>query len=355
LLDKAPLPCSDHEGTADLLVDEGGLILFADGLRYDVAQRLVESMREKGRSVTLSTRWAGLPTVTATAKPAVSPVAKEIEGLSLGEDFLPAVAAIEKSLTTDRFRKLLAEAGYQYLSAHETGDPSGRAWTEDGELDKLGHSLKGKLAGRIDEQVDLLLERIELLLDAGWNEIRVVTDHGWLWLPGGLPKVDLPKYLTASRWARCAAIEGGSKVEVPTVPWYWNRHKRVAIAPGIACFGAGNEYAHGGVSLQESLIPVIRVTPGAGAAEPVVTITDIKWVGLRCRIRIAPTHLGLSVDLRTKVNDPDSSVSKVRPLDAKSAASLLVADDALEGAPAVVVVLDAGGHVIVKQPTIVGG
>ncbi len=42
----------------------------------------------------------------------------------------------------------------------------------------------------------MLLERIEALLGAGWREVRVVTDHGWLWLPGGLPKVDLPKYLT---------------------------------------------------------------------------------------------------------------------------------------------------------------
>ena len=47
--------------------------------------------------------------------------------------------------------------------------------------------------------------------------------------------------------------------------------------------------------------------------------------------------------------------SKVRPVDAKGAASLLVADDELEGTPAVVVVLDASGHVITKQPTIIGG
>lgn len=352
LAEKEPLPDSDGQGAEDVLVELGGLILFADGLRYDVSQRLVERMREKGRSVTLSTRWAGLPTVTATAKPAVSPVAKEVKGLSLGEDFLPAVAAIEKPLTTDRFRKLLSGAGYQYLGANETGDPSGRAWTEDGELDKLGHSLQGKLAGRIDEQVDLLLERIESLLDAGWNEIRVVTDHGWLWLPGGLPKVDLPKYLTASRWARCAAIEGGSKVEVPTVQWYWNRHERVAIGPGIACFGAGNEYAHGGLSLQENLVPVIRVTAGVGTTKTVVKVVNITWVGLRCRVRIDSTQSGLSADLRTKVNDPNSSISKARPVDAKGAA---IADDELEGTPVVVVVLDADGHVIVKQPTIIGG
>lgn len=355
LAEKEPLPGCDGQGLEDLLVEPGGLVLFADGLRFDVSQRLVERMRSKGWSVTLSTRWAGLPTVTATAKPAVSPVTKHIKGLSLGEDFLPATADAEQPLTTDRFRKLLATAGYQYLDAHESGDSSGRGWTENGELDKLGHSLQGKLAGRIEEQVDLLVERVEFLLDAGWREIRVVTDHGWLWLPGGLPKVDLPRYLTASRWARCAAIKGGSKVEVPTVRWHWNSDERVAVAPGIACFGAGNEYAHGGLSLQESLVPVVRVTAGVAAAKTAVKIGDVSWVGLRCRIQVEAAQPGLSVDLRSKVNDPGSSISKVRPMDAKGAASLLVADDELEGTPAVVVVLDASGQVITKQPTIIGG
>jgi len=61
------------------------------------------------------------------------------------------------------------------------------------------------------------------------------------------------------------------------------------------------------------------------------------------------------VDLRAKVNDAGSSMSQARVLDAKGAASLLVEDDELEGSPAVVVVLDASGHVIAKQPTIIGG
>ena len=355
LAEKEPLPGHDGQGLEDLQVGSGGLVLFADGLRFDVSKRLVERMRLKGWSVTLSTRWAGLPTVTATAKPAVSPVTKGIKGLSLGEDFLPATADTEQPLTTDRFRRLLATAGYQYLGADESGDSSGRGWTENGELDKLGHSLQGKLAGRVEEQVDLLLERIEFLLDAGWREIRVVTDHGWLWLPGGLPKVDLPKYLTTSRWARCAAIKSGSKVEVPTVRWHWNAHERVAVAPGIACFGAGNEYAHGGLTLQESLVPVIRVTAGEAGAKAAAKVEDISWVGLRCRVQVETAQPGLSVDLRLKVNDPSSSVSKARPVDAKGAASLLVADDELEGTPAVVVVLDASGHVIAKQPTIIRG
>jgi len=355
IVEKEPLPGHDGQAIEELQVESGGIVLFADGLRFDVSQRLASRMRDKSWAVTLSTRWAGLPTVTATAKPAVSPVSKDIKGTSLGEDFLPATAAGEHPLTTDRFRKLLATSGYQYVGADETGDSSGRGWTENGELDKLGHSLQGKLAGRVEEQVELLLERIQTLLEAGWKEIRVVTDHGWLWLPGGLPKVDLPKYLTASRWARCAAIKGGSKVEVPTVRWHWNAHERVAVAPGIACFGAGNEYAHGGLSLQESLIPVIRVTAGKAAANASAEINEVNWAGLRCRVRVEGAQPGLSVDLRTKVNDPGSSVSQTRALDSKGSTSLLVADDELEGSPAVVVVLDASGHVIAKQPTIIGG
>ena len=355
LADQEPLPRHGEQDADDVRVDPGAVIFFADGLRLDVSHRLVEHLKSKGRAVEMSTRWAAHPTVTATAKPAVSPVSEHFMGASLGAEFQLVTADVGRPLSTDRFRKLLDASGYQYLSADETGDPSGRAWTEYGNLDKLGHSLQAKLAARIDEQIALLLERIESLLDAGWREIRVVTDHGWLWLPGGLPKVDLPKYLTQSRWARCASIEGDSTVQVLTVPWYWNAAERVAVGPGIACFGAGNEYAHGGLSLQESLIPVLRVTAGAVSVTVDASITAVTWVGMRCRVRIDPARPGLSVDLRTRVNDADSSATGARQVDAEGAASLLVADDELEGTPAAVVILDAGDQVIARQSTIIGG
>ena len=356
LAEKEPLPGQGGEDDNDARVGSGGAVLFADGLRLDVARRLVERERTQGRSVSVTTRWAALPTVTATAKPAVSPVAECVEGASLGENFLPVVGATQHSLTTARFRRLLASAGYQYLRADEVGDPAGRAWTENGELDKLGHSLQGRLAARIDDQIELLRERIGTLLDAGWREVRVVTDHGWLWLPGGLPKVTLPKYLTESRWARCAAIKGESTVEMPVVSWHWNAHERVAVGPGIACFGAGNKYAHGGLSLQESLVPVLRITAGARTGSEAATrIAAVTWAGLRCRVQIDPPAQKLTVDLRTRVGDADSSATGPRLLDTGGAASLLVEDDDMEGIPAAVVVLDAGGQVVARQSTIIGG
>ena len=368
LADQEPLPRHGEQDADDVQVDSGAVVLFADGLRLDVSHRLLERLKAKGRAVEMSTRWAAHPTVTATAKPAVSPVSEHFGGASLGADFRIVTAKLGRPLSTDRFRKLLDASGYRYLRADETGGPSpptplprgeggtsGRAWTEYGKLDKLGHSLQAKLAAQIDEQIARLLERIESLLDAGWREVRVVTDHGWLWLPGGLPRVGLPKYLTQSRWARCASIEGGSTVQAPTVPWYWNAAERVAVGPGIACFGAGNEYAHGGLSLQESLIPVLRVTAGAILASVDVNIAAVNWVGLRCRVRIDPGRPGLSVDLRTHISDANSSISGARQLDAEGAASLLAPDDELEGTPAAVVVLDPSGQVVARQSTIIGG
>ena len=354
LVERDSLPDQDAPELKDTEVESGGAILFADGLRFDVSQQLTERMRSKGWSINLRTRWAGLPSVTATAKPAVSPISQHVYGLSPGEDFSPKVMDTELPLTTYQFRKLLASIDYQYLSTDETGDPSGRGWTESGDLDKQGHSLQDKLARQIHDQIELLLDRIETLFKAGWGEVRVVTDHGWLWLPGGLPKVALPNYLTSSRWTRCATVKEGANVEVPIVPWRWNTEERIAIAPGISCFSEGHKYAHGGLSLQECLIPVISVIGGTVPDAAAPRIADVSWVGFRCRVQIEQVQPDWTVDLRTEVNSADSTISGSRPVDFTGTTSLLVEDDDMEGKPAVIVILDTNGNVLAKQAVMVG-
>ena len=197
----------------------------------------------------------------------------------------PAWPPSGKDLTPDRFRRLLEDAGYQVLSAHDTGDPQGRAWTEFGNIDQTGHNEGIGLAHRIPELVRHLVQRIEGLLAAGWQEVRVVTDHGWLLMPGGLPKADLPKYLTETRWRRCAVVKGSATVDLPCFAWFWSEPVRIASPPGIDCFLAGEDYNHGGLSLQECVVPRISVR---GAAQPAssATIEGVKWSGLRCRVKV---------------------------------------------------------------------
>lgn len=349
------LPTADQE---DFEADEGECIVFADGLRFDLGQRLAVMAGERRLEVSAAWRWAALPTVTATAKPAASPVAKKLRGGRLEADFCPEVADSGERLNTDRFRKLLPAAGFEVLGAAETGGPrtkGARGWTEYGQFDKLGHDLKAKVAARIEDQLELLMERVQGLLEAGWKRVRLVTDHGWLLVPGGLPKVQLPKYLAESRWSRCASIKDSSHVEVPVAGWYWNPQERFAYGPGVHCFVTGQEYAHGGASLQECLVPVLSFTSTVAPTRLTVSVSELQWVGMRCRVKVEGAGESLVADLRTKPNDANSSVTEPKSLDADGRASLLVADDSLEGTMVSLVILDESGRVISREATTVGG
>ena len=334
----------------------GECLVFADGLRFDLAQELRALCEARGLRVTLGRRWAGTPTVTATAKPAVSPVAGLLQGgLTLRDNFTPSIKAGGQDLDTARFRKLLEDAGYQFLSAGETGDARGKAWTECGQIDRRGHDLQLGLANLVAEELDGIVERASELLDAGWRTVRVITDHGWLLVPGGLPKTDLPGYLVESRWARCAAIRGQSKVSVPKVGWFWNVSAEAAVAPDITAFVAGMCYAHGGLSVQECLIPILTIQPSKEAAPVMARIKTVEWQRLRCRVTLETPMPGVTVDIRTKANAPDTSLSSApKATDATGQASLIIPDDEQAGAAAVVVLLDASGTVLTKQATTIG-
>ena len=339
-------------------VGPGTCIVFADGLRLDLGKRLRAALEAAGFLVEESWRWVPLPPVTPTAKPAASPVADLVTGEGAdGEQFQPSVRATGQPLTIDRFRKLLAERGFQDLHGDDPGDPAGSAWTEHGDIDQRGHEEGWKLARRIAEEIAGLVDRIRDLLDAGWREIHVVTDHGWLLVPGGLPKVDMPQYLVESRWTRCGTLKPGAKVDLPTAPWHWNPEVRIVLAPGIGSFQAGTEYSHGSLSLQECVVPnlVVRAAQPRG---PAATVESVRWTGLRCRVQVVGARAGWQADLRTKAGDPASSLAKdaqPRPVGPDGDASLVVDNPDHEGRAATVVLLDPEGRVAAKHNTTVGG
>jgi hypothetical protein len=139
------------------------------------------------------------------------------------------------------------------------------------------------------------------------------------------------------------------------VQWNWNTTEKVACGPDISCYGVGNEYAHGGVSVQECLIPDLVFEMEGGAPDVTVTISEIKWRGLRCSVTVAPATKGLNVDMRTKINEPQTSMADTKVTDEKGVASLLVTEDKNQGTAAHVVISVADGRIIAKQPTTVGG
>jgi hypothetical protein len=176
-------------------------------------------------------------------------------------------------------------------------------------------------------------------------------------MPGGLPKVELAKHQTATTWGRCAVIKDTAHATPLTFGWSWCDAVQVAYALGVSSFIAGRDYAHGGLSLQECLAPVLtlEVEGGAAATAVKVEIRSVTWKGLRCLVAVETAAKGLRIDIRTKAALASTSlVAAVKAVDGGKA-NLAIADDEQEGAAAVVVVLDPGDAVVQKLATTVGG
>ncbi len=184
----------------------------------------------------------------------------------------------------------------------DTETPSlayGKGWAEfPGDIDSDGHNKGLKLARAVAGHLVDLERAIRRLLNAGWKEVWVVTDHGWLLLPGCLPKAELPARLTETRWGRCAILrEAAAGQEGLVLPWSFDSSVRVALAPGISAYTAGREYDHGGLSPQESVVPFLRVKKsGPVAGQP--RLASVTWNTPKTICRVTATDAdGLSISV----------------------------------------------------------
>ena len=340
----------DYRTAIPTEAQNGTCILFTDGLRFDIAKRLTHLLNERGVEAEIKANLTAMPSVTETAKPALSPAASALKG---GSDFDTIVEASGSKVDAAVLRGVLSHTGFQVLSASEMGDPDGRAWSELGDIDKQGHTYGSRIARHMPDELKRLAERIVNLLDHGWQKVELVTDHGWILTPGELPKAELPEHLTEVRKGRCARLKEGASTEYQVVPWYWDPGVRVAVPPGIYCFEAGKEYEHGGLSPQECIIPTITAT--RNIQTPSVRIESVKWRRLRCNIEVKGATAGSRIDVRTRRDDPSTTIVQGgKDLGADGKISLVVEDEDLEGQAAAVVVVGPDGTVLFQDSTIVG-
>jgi hypothetical protein len=207
---------------------------------------------------------------------------------------------------------------------------------------------------RVEELFDQVQEALDVAFERGVKRIKIVTDHGWLLLPGGLPKTPLNAGLTETRWGRCALIKEGATTNLLHLPWRWNASIFIAYAPGISFFKANEEYAHGGISVHECLVPTL-IVEHPNMQHISAEIKVVKWVNLKCTIITADVPDRYQVDIRTKYNDPKSSIvlSKNKTLHGNTVT--LMVDDAAEHQAATIILMDENERILDKKPTTVGG
>jgi hypothetical protein len=342
---------------APLTVEPGTMVLFVDGLRMDVGHAVVERLIELGAPATLAWRLAPVPTVTATAKPLVTPVANAIHGAGKANDFLPLDASSGKPATTDVLRKTMLARGIQVLDKDVTSPPekaTSIGYAECGNLDHDGHALQLRLAGQVATEVGRVVDRALALRAAGWAKLRIVTDHGWLLMPGGFTSVKLPSSVTETNWSRAAVLSPGAAPELPWLPWYWDASVRIAMPPGAEAFRAGDVYSHGGLSPQECVTPDISVGGlGTTAAATGAKIVSVTWRRLRLIVDLAGDLSGYSVEVRRAPRDGASRLGEPATIDG-SHAKYTMSDEIDEEEKVHVVLLDRHGSVADAKATAVG-
>lgn len=344
-----------YSGETGLDIEVGTVVVYVDALRFDLATRVARRLSPLVASV--DTRLAAYPSVTPTGQPAVAPIAISPRG---GAAF-DAADDQGRSLKGAVLRSALANSNVQFLEwdAAEVGDPTGKAWTQMNSIDSLGHSHGHALADLVDHQLDLVAERVRALLDAAWWKVVIITDHGFL-LPGlAAQKVTMPLQVTegdASRKPRVARLKAtAARPDFPILPWTWDSSVDMASAPGSAAFEAGRLYEHGGLSLQECVIPVVTVTRGDALTAP-VQIEAVRWTGQRCRIDYGPADAQIVAEVRLRPADASSVVGGPRsPAEPGEVKVLVDEEEAPAGGTAWVVLLDEKGEVLAQTQTSVGG
>ncbi len=310
------------------------VLIFVDGMRMDLANRLADLLRAKGAQATLNWCWSGFPTVTATCKPLASPAAGAFKS---GAVELLAPSLDGKPVAKPALMTAIKASGWVITDELLGTEP---LWLEVGRFDEDGHALGARLAERITDGISEIVEIVLRQARQG-RRVRIVTDHGWLLMPGGLPHAEIPSGMTApnARGNRVAVLKEGATTTHTCLPWSWDNSVLLATPPGARAFYNGTEYAHGGVSPQECVLPVIDVTADGAAAPLSIKAT---WNRLRLRIEVVG-GAGLMFDVRAASDIFGQSLlpKGPRPLDDAGQVNVLVSDEHV-GKEVVLVVHPAG-------------
>jgi hypothetical protein len=332
------------------LPPQGAVLLFVDGLRMDLGQDLAALLRGRGANVELSWRWSGFPTITATCKALVSPAAGTLKAGPVG-DLVPATAD-GKAATKPVLYKAIEAAGW---ITQQTLLLDGPIWRECGRFDEEGHARGSRMAEGVPDGLREVAEIVLRLAEQG-RRVRIVTDHGWLLMPGGFQQAALETGLVepSGKRSRMATLKPGAPTSYLRLPWTWDSSVSVAVPTGARTFIAGQEYAHGGVSPQECVLPMLDIDIPVAVQQVSIKST---WQRLRLKVEvIGGAGMMFDVRLGSDTSSPSILPKGPRALDDFGHLGVLIGDE-YEGKEVCLVVHPPGKpqDVLAKRVEIIEG
>jgi len=238
-------------------------VILADGLRYDCALSFEELLSDY--KVTVEPIGAAIPTVTSIGMTALLPLTKtSVEVEITNNTFHPKVQGRDTSVLANRIA-ILTELGADCRDINDVEAQSSNpqelsellvVFGHD-ELDKIGHGSAENLIRHVQVEVQRLARLIRKLHRWGYEEVHVVTDHGFILMGDENRPEDVPcnKDWCLLRKERFALVPAAADLPLVMFPFPWDETLKVAVPPGRAFFKGEKTFSHGGATLQELVIP----------------------------------------------------------------------------------------------------
>lgn len=267
--------------------------LFVDALRYEMAKELSNNLETNPTisNIRLEAAFGSAPSITPVGMASLLPGAeqettqldseKNTIGVRIQGEFLSSRADRMKWLAThlpalsDNRQTKMYETTLDNLSTQDDAkknlSEADFAVITSQEIDALGESGQAQIAR---EAMDLMLEYLQsaivFLAQAGYQNIIITADHGYLFgqdvpdsmkisPPAGGQKIDLHQ----RAWVGVGGTGHESVVRTPLSAFGLHPQWDIVFPLGIGIFkvsGGNKAYFHGGISPQEILIPILQVS-----------------------------------------------------------------------------------------------
>lgn len=262
---------------------------LVDAMRYEMAQELAQQLTSSA-SVLVRPAIAAIPTITKIGMAALLPGAsgsftvteeKGRLGARVDGSFLPDWSARKKYWKARNPDLVEMELGAvleltpRKLLTKVTGAPM--LLVRSSEIDELGESGQSHIARQVMATVlGNLVRAIRKLAAAGIPRFVVAADHGYQFVDekGDEMKTDSPGGQDVELHRRCWAGRGGQNppgtVRVSSAELGYEGSLEFVFPTGLGVFKAGGDlaYHHGGISLQELVVPVVTVRVDTARSQP---------------------------------------------------------------------------------------
>ncbi len=255
---------------------------LVDALRFELGESVTAKLEAKGVKTELKPAGTLLPTKTTLGMSALGPAGNEPLSVSVQDGkwtvyrgSRPITSAADRD---ERFREYkgdqcLVERLDKWKKRRKgSGSPDKRnqlAVIRSTDIDQAGEANDALFRAALENVVNELIAGITKAFDLGFELAVVAADHGFLYLPERSfgDEVTHPAGDIRVRHERYAfgRIEKADHLIVLDEArlGYKVDGLSLALPASLGSFSRPGEYTHGGLSLQESLVPVITVTPGA--------------------------------------------------------------------------------------------